>query len=226
MLQPPNRLVKWVLGRLITPVDPVVKKVSEYNNDWDYAHTNDQAIIDAEVYWDRVSEALTLRDSDPERAFDLLLRLAEQGSVYSMLAVAWRYRNGGGVTPDVAKAEYWYRRAYNGGSETALLGYAILLERRGAHELCEKAYRAGADRGWAPASYRLAEFLLKRRKGRETIREALALLERAAQQECPGAQYILAHLMARGRFGVWNIRRGMRLMRAYWRRLDADADHG
>ena len=170
-----------------------------------------------------MSEALTLLDRDPKQAFDLLLPLAEQGSVWSMLHLGLCYRKGLGVTADVAKAEYWYGRGYAAGSEWALLAYAYLLDLRGALELCEEVFRAGARKGWAPAMYLLADFLLKRRKGRPALSEARDLLERAAQQDYPGAQFILAQRMTQGRFGIREMRRGMALMLAYWKRVDADA---
>ena len=214
---------KWLFGKLVTPVNPAVAKMSEYFRAWDYAHTNDRTIFDADANKERLREALNLRERDPKLGFDQLLYLAEQGSVWSMLKVAWSYRNGHGVAADKVKGEDWYRRAFEAGSESALLDYANILGLRGAHDLREEVYRVGAAKGWAPACYQLANIQLQRARDKRSRREARDLLEQAGQQGCPGAQFLLAQLMIFGRFGIGEVPHGAALMRSVMKRAVAES---
>jgi TPR repeat protein len=212
---------KWLSDKLAAAIEaPACDELNQYFSDWDYAHANDQAMDAAETNWDRVREAYSLQDSDPEQAFDMFLALAEQGSVRGMIYVGWQYDN---VRADTRKAEYWYRRAFEVGSEHALLSLAQLLYQRGAFDLYEDVCRASAENGWAPAMHRLAHVRLKRAKDRRTLSEVRDLLERAAQQNCPGAQYLLAQLLMRGRFGLREISRGTDLAVALRKRMSMEA---
>ena len=126
--------------------------IHEYCRAWDYAHANDEAILEADPRKDRVLEAIRSRKGDPARAFAELLSLAEQGSAWSMFQVAWCHHRGVGVAASRAAAEAWYRRAHEAGSQRASLDYGRMLARRGDVDLREAVYGAGAvSVGPAPA---------------------------------------------------------------------------
>jgi TPR repeat protein len=184
----------------------------KYFNDWDYAQASDRALLDADPNKDQVLYAAALLRSNEEKAFPTLLAFAEQGSAWSMNQVAWCCFRGLGVASSMAEAEDWYRRAYEAGSGQGLLNYGRMLGRRGELELREAVYRVGADRGLAPAAYQLAKLRLQKSKTRQTLNEVRPLLELAAERGSPAASGLLAVNMARGRFGILEVPRGIRLM--------------
>ena len=187
----------------------------EYCRAWDYAQANDTAILEGDPQKDRVLEAVRLRKSDPERGFAKLLPLAKKGSAWGMLHVAWCYHHGRGVEVSRAAAEDWYRRAYEAGSQRAMLDYGRMLARRGDVALRGAVYGAGADRNWAPALYRLARLRLEGPRTQESFLDALPLLEQAARLGSPAAQWALGYYMVRGRFGLLRIPRGFGVIGAF-----------
>jgi TPR repeat protein len=86
---------------------------------WDYAQTNDVEIQEKDRQTARLAEAEELSLEAPDRAFRIWLHLAERGSVWAMLMVAWCYLDGYGVAEDRARAMSFYRQATTGGSTQA-----------------------------------------------------------------------------------------------------------
>lgn len=177
---------------------------------WDYAQTNNQAIWDADPLIARVTEAIALVDRDPEHAFYLLLTLAHDGSIWSMLYAGWCCENGRGVPANLSDAEYWYRRAHEAGCDRATLDYGTLLTQRSALDLAQQVYAIGVKRNWAPALYRSARLILREAESLETRLVAKPLLERAAAQGSPLARLLLSKYLLRGWFGARNIPAGLR----------------
>jgi TPR repeat protein len=190
-----------------------IAKVWALDETWTYGQVNDWVILDADPDKDRAREATALIASDPERAFPLVIALAQQGSIWSMIQTAWCYHKGLGVEANASDSESWYQRAYEAGSDRALLDYARILAARGDVALLAAVYGAGAARNWTPAALRLARLRLRQSTTRETLLEARPVLERAAEQGSPGAQFLLARNMGSGRFGLREVIRGHRLMR-------------
>jgi len=181
---------------------------------WEFAQTNDWSVLDADPLKDEVNAAICLREDAPERAFTRLLDLASQGSLYSMNWVAWCYAVGAGVTKDWDKAQGWYRRAYEGGSDRGLLEYGAYLVSKRQLGGAEKVYEAGWQRGFVPAVYRLIRIRLKPTL---PLKERLAwkpALEWAAEAGHPAARYMLSKYLFRGWFGVRGIPRGVKLVYA------------
>jgi len=206
-------IVDWLSAKIgLCPSSGNIAKIWVLNDRWDYSQANDQAILETDPDRDRAREAAALITSDPERAFPLVVALASKGSVWSMIQAGWCYYNGLGVEPNAAEAESWYRRAYEAGSDRALLDYARILTSRREVALLEAVYSAGAARNWTPAALRLARLRLRLSATRKTLLEARPVLERAAEQGSPGAQFLLARNMGSGRFGLSEIIRGQRLM--------------
>ncbi len=164
--------------------------VRQYCRAWDRAQTNDSAVLESDPHEERARNAAALLKTDPDTAFPILLALAEAGSVWSMLQVAFCYLEGRGVEPSAASAEEWYRRAFEGGSQRALLDYCAVLGRRGDLDLREAAYSAGAAKDWAPALCGLAQVRMMRSKSRRTAREVRPLVERAAELGKPGGEVV------------------------------------
>ena len=206
-------IVDWLGAKVgLCSSERNIAKIWALNDRWDYSQTNDRAILEADPDKDRAREVAALIASDPERTFPMVITLANKGSVWSMIQAGWCYYNGLGVEPNVSEAENWYRRAYEAGSDRALLDYARMLTSRRDAALLEAVYAAGAARSWIPAALRLARLRLRLSATRETLLEVRPVLERAAEQGSPGAQFLLARNMGLGRFGLGEIIRGHRLM--------------
>lgn len=193
---------------------------------WDYAQANDRQIRDADPEQDQVTDAASLLDRDPDRAFFLLLTLAQQGSVWAMVNLGWCCAVGCGAPTNATDAEYWYKRAYDAGCDRALLDYAGMLERRGALHLAQEVYAAGAARGWAPAIFHAVRLDLRDAKTLEARLRQKPNLERAAALGSPAALFLLTKYMVRGRFGVRNVAGGLRLLYGQLKKTLAGDEQG
>jgi TPR repeat protein len=200
---------RWLCGKISAGCAETDAAVRARLRAWDYAQANDWEVWDRDPEKDRMLEAYQLRAADPQAAFARLLMLAEQGSVWSMLNVAAYYEVGIGVEADPIRQEEWLRRAFEGGSEQALLRYAWICRQRGDFARCEELYAVGAARDWAPALYGLAWYRLRRSKSRETLDEVRSLLERAVAKGSLAAQRHLARLMLKGSYGLRHIPEGL-----------------
>lgn len=83
-------------------------------------------------YLEQSRQALDLRQTDPVRAFEQVLRLAESGSVNGMILLASAYELGLGTSVDFSVAETWYRHARDKSSKkgTFHLGGLYLKQKR------------------------------------------------------------------------------------------------
>jgi len=178
---------------------------------WLDAQTNERAIWEREADPERIAQAYDLLKTDPVQGFKEYLALAEQGSVWSMASVGAAFQKGLGTPPDLAQAEKWYRRAYDGGSDHGLLWLGQLYQRQRQYAKAEQVYRTGAERGWAPAMCRLAWVYSKSPAWPQKRKEALSLLERASAAGDLSARHFLAIAMMRGWFGLRRIPEGIRL---------------
>jgi TPR repeat protein len=184
------------------------------STEWQYkqAQADDATIWESDPRKDQMREAHAAFKAAPEVGFQRVLAIAEQGSIWSMAWVGWAYSKGRGTLSDIALAEDWYRRAFEGGSHWGLLGYGSSLWLRGDFTKSEEVFGVGAAKDLAPALYWLALCRLHRSNTRNTYREVRPLLERASTKGCLAARYWLAKWMLRGRFGLREILRGHRLM--------------
>ncbi|MGH7023104.1 MAG: hypothetical protein ACREEB_05865 [Caulobacteraceae bacterium] len=151
-------------------------------------------------------------DADPGSAFPVILELAELGSISSMDRVARCYFFGTGVLADLSQAEAWFRRAFEGGSQSGMLGYAGRLAARGDFETAETVLKVGVARDWAPALYWYYWCSVERSRSRATLLEMRPYLERAYALGSPLAQRSLSRRLSRGQFGLRAIPRGWRLI--------------
>ena len=181
---------------------------------WEYAQVNDWALLDADPFRDELKAAARLIDEVPEDSFARLLEFANAGSLYGMNYVAWCYAVGTGVTKDWDRAQAWYRRAYEGGSDRGLLEYGAYLISKGNNGEAEQVYEAGWQRGFVPAVFRL---ICMRLRPTLPLAERLAWkpsLEWAAGVGHPAARYMLTKYLVRGWFGIHEIPRGVKLVYA------------
>ena len=182
---------------------------------WEYAQINDWDLLEADPFKDEARDAARLIETSPEAAFDRLLALAKQGSLYSMNFVAWCLVVGTGATEDVDEAMAWYQRAYEGGSDRALLEFGAFLVWKGQTVEAEQVYEAGWQRAFVPAVYRLIRMRLKPSLPLRTRLTWKPSLEWAAAAGHPAARHLLSRYLLRGWFGVLGIPRGVGLAYAH-----------
>lgn len=191
-----------------------------HSDDWERAHSNDAEMWSKETDRNRetLDAAAEMSETDPA-ALQLYLEAAEAGSVVAMGRVGWQFWTGTGTAPDLAKAQEYYRRAIKGGSWTATIHYARLLDELGHDDACDHVLEDGVAAGYVPAYFWLAWLRYKRSPTRETCREVRPLLEYAAKAGHPGARRKLSQWMLFGKFGVREIFHGavlsFQLMREY-----------
>jgi TPR repeat protein len=164
---------------------------------------------ESDANWELIQQALAIEEGDPAAAFRLYLQAAEAGSVWSLEALGWRYWTGSGVAAEPDKARDLYRRAKERGSSIAMISYARLLAEDQHHDECEQVLEAGVAANFTPAYFWLAWFRYDRCRTRTVAREIRPLLEHAAREGHPAAEYTLARLMVIGQFGLLAIPRGL-----------------
>ena len=187
-------------------------KTRAYMRAWDFDQADDSELWRDDDGFDAAQEAIASRESDPERSFRTLLRLARKGSLGSMVQVGWCYSAGKGVVADTVQAEQWFARAAESGSKWAAVCLARIRWPRGDLDGCEKAFGTSLSTDWAPALYWTARCRVKRSNTRETFKAVRPLLERAADAGSPAAGVLLGRLLADGRGGLLGVLRGYVLM--------------
>jgi TPR repeat protein len=179
---------------------------------WFDTQTNNVAIMEREADPAAIHHAYDLLKTDPAESFRQFLALAEGGSVWSMASVGNRFEHGLGIAPDLAQAENWYLRAYQAGSDYALIWLGDLYQKSKRYEQAQAVFRTGVERGFVPAMFRLAWSYWNSPDWPQRRDEAMALLERSAAAGDLSAKRFLAVAMMRGGFGLRHIPNGIRLL--------------
>jgi localization factor PodJL len=154
------------------------------------------------------SAALTGADESalaaiPEEVGSLSLRqAAAQGNPQALFAIAARYTEGTGVTPDLQKAAQYYEKASQAGLAPAQYRLGSLYEKgRGVERDLVAArdwYALAAKQGNAKASHNLAVLYAEGISGNPEFREAAFWFKKAANFGLADSQYNLGILYARG----------------------------
>lgn len=113
------------------------------STEWDRNHANSKELAEREADMDRVYEAFELAEAgDFSSALRLWTELAERGSVWSMIEVGRCHQFGRGVVRDPDEAEAWFRRAFAGGSQIAMLKCAAAAASRGDYGRVRRSCRS------------------------------------------------------------------------------------
>ncbi|TAL80809.1 MAG: sel1 repeat family protein [Beijerinckiaceae bacterium] len=174
-------------------------------------------LIEDSELWDREPDLVSLRQahallkSNPGKAITDLQRLAEQGSVMSMVYVGAAYRRGAGVPRNDSEAEQWFRRASTGGSIFASheLG-KILLERQEYQDAALLFVRCAAL-NYSPSLYRLAVLSMNGDGVEKDLLKSRQLLEQASAQGSVIAKRALGIALIKGHLGKREVVRGIRI---------------
>ena len=199
------------------------------------AQANDAELFLADPLLDLVRPANALWTTDPAQAVKAWTPLAEAGSILSMIRLGHAFREGRGTPKDEAKAELWFRRAFEAGSDTGGVFLGCLCVSAGRFEEAREIFAVGVARNLAQAQWRLAFILLRKPTSAEDLAKARRLLERAAAQGYLSAAASLSYFLMHGRFGLRErfkgVRLGLRLLDAipakerYLKRTDASPDN-
>lgn len=187
----------------------------DQSNEWERANSNHD-----ELWWrdsDRnralIEEARACQEADPEAAFRMLLEAAEAGSAWALESAGWHYDSGTVVAADFERAADYYHRGICAGSWMATIAYALLLAKHGQIDESEEVLLDGVRLDFVPAYFWLAWLRYDRAPTRATCGAIRPLLDYAAKQGHPGAKQTLGTLMVKGKFGLFAIPRGLRLLR-------------
>ena len=133
---------------------------------------------------------------------ETLRHAAAGGDPNAQFIVASRHLVGGGVTPDAAKAAYWYGLAAAGGFAPAQYRLATLLERgRGVAQDTAAAlswYEKAAARGNVKSMHNAAVLIASKPVDQSDHARAFALFTAAAERGLRDSQFNLAILYERG----------------------------
>ncbi len=164
----------------------------------------------------RLQQAYALRETDPARAFEEYRTLSADGYPDAMMQLAWCYQEGIGTVTNMSLAELWFRRAYEKGTDRAKRQAIYYL---GRYYLMQKDYSKARDIfsigdaiNYSPATYHLGRLYWRGIGVKKQPSEARMLFERASKQGHLLAKRNLAILLMSGRFGIWNIFRGLYLL--------------
>lgn len=168
---------------------------------------DDHELSKQEPDLERLRHAHALLSTNVPQALTELEALAERGSITSMLYLAHAYVRGG--NPDIARAEEWYRSAYEKGSSSALYNLGSFYYKKGDFFEAEKIFLDGYSKKDAPSMYWLATIYLVDPKHRDKFNQAKDLLENAIVLGNVSAKHGLGLLMMKGRYGLKNFPRGL-----------------
>ena len=121
------------------------------------------------------------REEFPE-AERLLASLADEGSVYALMALAWIYENGCLGSKNVRFAQYYYEQAISRESTDALLHLGLLLLSEDRKVEAQMAFERGAEKGHIGCSVELGWMLANGFGGPTRITEGREILEKASNK--------------------------------------------
>jgi TPR repeat protein len=174
--------------------------------EWDFYNSNTDLLENREPDLNRFHMAGDLYDAGKiSEALAMFIELAEQGSIWSMYEIGQCYEYGRGVSIDPIEAEKWFKRAFAGGSQVAMLRCAKASASRQDYSTCEKILQVGVDQDWAPAIFWQAWYRLMQSTNGATYRAILPALRTAARRGHPAAKFFLANYVVRGKFGLFRM---------------------
>ncbi len=166
--------------------------------------------FDQHIKWElepdraRLIRAQLMLETNPAQALDELKKLATNGSPMSMYYIGIAYAFGKGVTIDLDKAECWYLRAAEAGSERAYYELGRLYLKAKKYGESKKAFERSAAGGFMPAVHMLGRMYFFGYGVDKDFQKAKPLLERAATWGSVFAKRLLAYQMMHSRQG-WRV---------------------
>jgi TPR repeat protein len=153
---------------------------------------------------DEVNEARDLAATDFSAAQQKFEELANQGSILAMVCLAFAQNKRG----QIEQARSWYRKAYQGGSSTALFSLATMLYHEGDVAEAEKLWSDGVSKNDGPSMFPLAVIYLDS-ADKDKNSQARMLLEKGNELGQLRATQLLARRLATGKYGIANVPKGV-----------------
>jgi hypothetical protein len=162
--------------------------------------------------FNRARDAWRRDRMDGERQFE---RLADNGSIMSMIHLGLAYSRGNGVPVNFEKAELLLRRAAGRGSNVAsgILGMHYRLRKMST--LAKEAYDIGVEKNYTPSIYGLGRMYWRGEGVLHNLSEAFNYWEAAAAFGHVFAIRNVAYAMIFGVYGLDKIPRGLCLWIKY-----------
>jgi TPR repeat protein len=132
-----------------------------------------------------------------ELAFDIYMKGAEAGHVYSMSALALMYSDGDGVKRDFDKSIEWDRKAYDAGDKTSLHNMAITYRMKGRMLNYKYWLEQSLKEGEGGAALDLAKLYMISDKERDNVIKYLEITlshEDMTEGEIEEAEMLLAEM--------------------------------
>jgi TPR repeat protein len=146
---------------------------------------------------------------NPAQALSKLQDLADRGSVLSLIGLGYLFENGLSVQFDLSKAEEYYRRAFEKGSNIAAIRLVRMSVRAENYDEAEKILLVSAARNDPQSMYWLGKLYLRPATINEKLQPAVDWLQQAYSRGHQVAGVTLGGVLVKGYFGFWNIFRGV-----------------
>ncbi len=223
---PKCEICAWICGRVCADFNSRLAKLWADSSSWEYVETGyyDLREEESEAVRAQLAEASSLGPTAPEHEFENVLGLAKAGSPSAMILTGLALKGGWGTPSDLWQAMDWFHKAASCGSWSAMIHYARALDELGYHDLCDQTLNDGIEADFATARFQLARSQYVRNPTRKTAQSIRPLLDQAIASGHPGAEFCLARLTAKGKFGFRNIRKGVREARTCLERYDGEVE--
>ena len=171
-----------------------------------------ETIWESEPDLDALRRSHAMLAANPLEALKELRKLADRGSVMSMIYIANSYRTGVGTDKDLYQAQEWYRCAAQKGSPLAAYELGRIYLEENNYVKAREAFESGSAKNYAPSMHMLARMYLLGTGVTRDISRAKDLLEQAVSLGHVFSKRNLGVLLLKGCFGPSKIPRGILLI--------------
>lgn len=145
--------------------------------------------------------AAQFEKGDYEEVFPFYEGLAKNGNVEAQTLVGWLYQNGFGIAKNEEEASNWFKRASNNGSVEAEFNLGKMAAGKRNYNEAFQYYLSSANRGYAPALFRLGWIYENGRALPVDIERAIFYYKKSADGGNVFGKKGLALLFLQGRAG-------------------------
>ncbi len=156
--------------------------------------------------------AYALLGSHFNQARQMLEKLAERGSLASVLYLGDAYASGRYGSKNLLEAKKWYERAEAREWIPAPHRLGRIYFTLGDYASALRAFSRGADKGYSPAVYRLGKMYIEGLGAATNLEQGRRFLAVAIADGHLFAKRDLAGLYVRGKFGLLNIPNGVMMI--------------
>lgn len=156
--------------------------------------------------------AYALLGSHFDQARQMLEKLAERGSVASMLYLGDAYTSGRFGSKNLLEAKKWYERADSKEWIPAPYRLGRIYFSLADYASAFRAFSRGADKGYPPAVYRLGMMYIEGLGTSRNLEQGRRFLAVAIADGHLFAKRDLAGLYIRGKFGLLNVPKGVMMI--------------